>query len=49
MELLGDKAQMEARFDPFGDSANLDSRSEHGLCRTYRWLRNHFTCTRWNY
>jgi hypothetical protein len=24
MELLGDEAQMEAHFDPFGDSANLD-------------------------
>jgi hypothetical protein len=24
--LLGDKAQMEARFGSFGDSANLDSR-----------------------
>jgi hypothetical protein len=26
MVLLGDEAQMEARFDPFGYSANLDSR-----------------------
>ena len=25
MELLGDKAQVEARFGPFGDSANLDA------------------------
>ena len=25
MVLQGDKAQMEARFGPFGDSANLDS------------------------
>jgi hypothetical protein len=24
MELIGDKAQVEARFGPFGDSANLD-------------------------
>jgi hypothetical protein len=24
MELLGDKAQLEARFGSFGDSANLD-------------------------
>ena len=23
---LGDEAQVEARFDPFGDSANLDER-----------------------
>ena len=33
--LLGDKAQVEASFGPFGDSANLDARSVHGLCRTY--------------
>jgi hypothetical protein len=26
MVLLGDKAQVEARFIPFGDSANLDGR-----------------------
>jgi hypothetical protein len=26
MVLLGDKAQVEARFGPFGDSANLDAR-----------------------
>ena len=26
MVLLGDEAQVEARFSPFGDSANLDSR-----------------------
>jgi hypothetical protein len=24
--LLGDEAQLEARFGPFGDSANLDAR-----------------------
>ena len=24
MVLLGDKAEVEAHFDPFGDSANLD-------------------------
>ena len=29
MELLGDKAQLEARFGSFGDSANLDTRSVH--------------------
>ena len=27
MVLLGDEAQVEARFDPFGDSANLGARS----------------------
>ena len=26
MELLGDRALVEDRFDPFGDSANLDTR-----------------------
>jgi hypothetical protein len=47
MELLDDEAQVEARFGPFGDSANLDERYVHGLCRTYYGLRNHFRCTRW--
>ena len=48
MELLGDEAQLEARFGPFGDTTNLDVGSVHGLCRTYHRLRNHFACTRWN-
>jgi hypothetical protein len=26
MILLGDAAQVEARFDPFGDSANIEAR-----------------------
>jgi hypothetical protein len=26
LELLGDEVQAEARFCPFGDSANLDAR-----------------------
>jgi hypothetical protein len=26
MVLLGDEAQLEARFGPFGDTANLDAR-----------------------
>ena len=42
------KAQEEAHFGPFGDSAKLDSRYEHSLRRTYHRLRNHFGCTRWN-
>jgi hypothetical protein len=46
MELLGDEAQLEAHFGPFGDSANLDE--VHGLRRTYHRLRNHLGCTRWN-
>jgi hypothetical protein len=32
----------------FGDSANLDTRQVHGLCRTYHRLRNHFGRTRWS-
>ena len=42
MELLDDEAQVEAHFGPFGDGANLDARSVHGLCRMYHRLRNHF-------
>jgi hypothetical protein len=38
MELLGDEAQVEARFGPFKDSANLDK--VHGLRRTYHRLGN---------
>jgi hypothetical protein len=48
MVLLGDEAQVEARFSLFDDSANLDVRKVHGLCQTYHSLRNHFGCTRWN-
>ena len=46
MVLLGDEAQLEARFGLFGDSANLDARSVHGLRRTYHRLRNRFGRTR---
>jgi hypothetical protein len=46
MELLYDNAHVEARFGPFGDSANLDGRYVHGLRLTYHWLRNRFRCTR---
>jgi hypothetical protein len=38
MVLLGDEAQVEAHFGPFGDSANLDTRYVHNLCRTYHRL-----------
>ena len=48
MVLLGDEAQVEARFSPFEDSANLDARLVHGLRRTYQKLRNRFGRTRWN-
>jgi hypothetical protein len=40
MELLGDVAQVEARFGPFGDSATLDARLVHGLRRMHHRLRN---------
>jgi hypothetical protein len=33
--LLSYKAQLEAHFSPFGDSANLDARLVHGMRRTY--------------
>jgi len=48
MVLLGDEAQIEARFSLFGDSANLDARSVHGLRRINHWLGNRFGHTRWN-
>ena len=35
-------------FGPFGDSANLDARSLHGLRRTYHRLGNRFGRTRLN-
>jgi hypothetical protein len=31
MVLLGGEADVEARFGPFGDRANLDTRKVHGL------------------
>jgi hypothetical protein len=46
MELIGDEAEVEACFGPFGDSANLDE--VHGLLRTYHKLGNWFRCIRWN-
>jgi hypothetical protein len=47
MVLLGDQAQVEARFGPFGDSANLDAKV-HGLRQTYHWFENHFGRSRRN-
>jgi hypothetical protein len=38
MVLLADGAQVEAPFGLFGDSANLDIRLVHVLCRTYHSL-----------
>jgi hypothetical protein len=40
---LGDEAQVEARFGPFRDSADLDARQVHGLRRTYHRLENRLT------
>jgi hypothetical protein len=31
MVLLGDEAQVDARFGPFGDSTSLDARLVHGF------------------
>ena len=47
MVLLRDEAQLEARFGPFADSANLDARLARGLRRTYHRLGNHFAHIRW--
>jgi hypothetical protein len=44
MVLLGDKAQVEARFDPFRHCANLDSVCAKCAIR----LGNYFGHTRWN-
>jgi hypothetical protein len=48
MELLGDMGHVESCFGLFGDSAKLDARYVHDLCRTYHRLRNCFGRTRWN-
>ena len=48
MVLLGDEAQLKARFGRFGDSGNLDAGWVHGLRRTYNRLENRFGRTRWN-
>ena len=45
MVLLGGKDQLEARFGPFGDTANLDARLVHGLRRRYHKLGNRFRRT----
>ena len=46
--LLGDVGDVEARFSPFGDSANLHARLVHGLRRTYHTLKIHFGRDRQN-
>jgi hypothetical protein len=48
MVLLGDKAQVEARFGLFTDSANLNTIQVNGLRQTYHRLRNLFRRTRCN-
>jgi hypothetical protein len=48
MGLLGDEAQVEARFGPFGDSTTLDARLVHSLRQTYIRLGNSIAGTRWN-
>jgi hypothetical protein len=42
MVLLGDEALVGVHFCLFGDSANLDARSVHGLLLTYNGLGNNF-------
>ena len=42
---LGDEGQVEARFGPFEDSANLEAIQVHGLRRTYHRLGNCFVHT----
>jgi hypothetical protein len=48
MGLLGDEAQVEAWYSPFGYSATLDARLVLGLRRMYHRLRNSIRGTRWN-
>jgi hypothetical protein len=47
--ILGDEAQVDARFIPFGHSIVLILTEDrgHGLCQMYHRLRNHFGHTRW--
>jgi hypothetical protein len=48
MGLLGDEAQVEARFGPFGDSATPNAGLVPGLHQTYRRLENSIGGTQWN-
>jgi hypothetical protein len=43
MVLLGDDAQVEVDFGPFGVSGNRDARYVHGFHRTYHGLKNRWT------
>ena len=42
MVLPGDEAQVDAYFNPFGDSANLDARYVQALRRMIHRLENCF-------
>jgi hypothetical protein len=46
MVLLGNEAELEARFGPSRNSAKLDARKVHSLHPTYHRLGNHFGRTR---
>ena len=48
MVVLGDEAQLKARFGRFGHSGNIDARRVHGLRQTFHRLGNYFGRTRWN-
>jgi hypothetical protein len=48
MGLLGGESQVEARFDPIGDSATLDATLVPGLRQKSYRLRNSIGGTRWN-
>ena len=48
MVLLGEEAQVKARYNLFGDSANLDAKQVHGLHGMYHMLGNTFGCNRQN-
>jgi len=45
IKLLGEVGQVEACFDLFEDSVNLNARSRYGLQRPYHMLENRFGCT----
>jgi hypothetical protein len=49
MVILGDEAQVEACFGPFGDSGNHVTRDVNCLRRTYHRLRYRFGRTRWKF
>jgi hypothetical protein len=42
MVLLGDEAQLEYHFGPFGDSVSVRARWVHCLHQMYHGLENHF-------